>query len=64
MEVLTILIMIAAVLSAAMTNAIVQRQKPDSGRGWSSSTVVFGFTGFLVTIGVIATYFIIGNLIL
>ncbi len=63
MEVLTILIMIVAVLSAAMTNAIVQRLLLDSGRGWFSSTVVFGFTGFLAAIGIIATYFIIGNLI-
>jgi len=62
MEVLTILVMIVAVVSAAMTNAIVQRRLLASGHGWFRSTVLSGFTGFLAAIGIIATYFIIGHL--
>ena len=63
MEVLTILVMIVAVVSAATTNAIVQRRLLTSGRGKFQSTVVSGFTGCLAAIGIIATYFIIGHLI-
>ncbi|MBB5985064.1 MULTISPECIES: hypothetical protein [Sphingobium] len=63
MEVLTILVMIVAVLSAAITNAIVQRRQFASGRGWVRSTVVSGFMDFVAAIGIIATYFIIGHLI-
>lgn len=63
MGVPTILVMIVAVLSALMTNAIVQRTMLSAGRGWFRSTVASGFTGFLAAIGTIAAYFILGHLI-
>jgi len=63
MEVLTILVMIVAVISAAMTNAVVQRRMLSAGRGWLRSTIISGFTGFLAAIGIIAAYFIVGHVI-
>ena len=61
MEVLTILVMIVAIISAAMTNFIVQRRLLATGRGWFRSTVVSGFAGFLAAIGIITAYFIVGS---
>jgi hypothetical protein len=63
MEVLTILVMIVAVISAAMTNYIVQRRLLAIGYGWFRSMVMSGFTGFLAAIGIITAYFIVGSLI-
>lgn len=63
MEVLTILVMIVAVISAATTNFIVQRRLLATGHGWFRSTVVSGFTGLLAAIGIITAYFIVGSLI-
>lgn len=63
MQVLTILVMAVAVISAAMTNFIVQRRLLAAGHGWFRSTVVSGFAGFIAAIGIIAVYFIIGSLI-
>lgn len=63
MEVLTVLIMIVAVISATATNAIVQRRLLAAGHGWFRSTAVSGLTGFLAAIDIIAGYFIVGHLI-
>jgi hypothetical protein len=63
MGVLTVLIMIVAVISAAATNAIVQRRLLAAGHGWFRSTAVSGLTGFLAAIAIIAAYFIVGHLI-
>lgn len=65
MEALTILVMIVAVISAAATNAIVQRRLLPAGHGWFRSTAVSGFTGLLaaIAIAIIAAYFIVGHLI-
>lgn len=63
MEAVTVLVMIVAVISAAATNAIVQRRLLAAGHGWFRSTAVSGFTGFLTAITIIAAYFIVGHLI-
>ena len=63
MEVLTILVVGLAVLSAAMTNAIVQRRLLAAGNGWLRSTVVSGFTGFGVALGLIGGCMLVGHLI-
>lgn len=63
MEALTILVMIIAVVSAAATNAIVQRRLLAAGHGWFRSTAVSGFTGFLAAVAIIAAYLIVGHLI-
>ena len=63
MEVFTILVMIVAVISAAATNAIVQRRLLAAGHGWLRSTAVSGLTGFLAMIAIVASYFIVGQAI-
>jgi len=63
MEALTILVIIVAVISAATTNAIVQRRLLAAGHGWFRSTAMSGFTGFLAAIAILAAYFIVGHLI-
>lgn len=63
MEVLTILVMIVAVMSAAVTNAIVQRRLLAAGRGWFRSTTISGLTGLLAMITIVASYFIVGQAI-
>ena len=63
MEVLAISVMIVAVISAAATNAIVQRRLLAAGYGWLRSTAVSGLTGFLAMIAIVASYFIVDQTI-
>ena len=62
MEVLTYIVMIAALLSAMMVNANMQGRFLARGEGYLRSTAKSGFLGMLAAIALIAAYFGIGSL--
>ncbi|MBX3594739.1 hypothetical protein [Sphingomonas sp.] len=57
------LLMIATVILAAVTDAIVQSHLLAAGHGCVRGTIVSGIMGVLVAIAIIAAYFIIDHVI-
>ncbi len=62
-EALTVLVFVAAFLTALVVNAAMQRRFLASGEGFIWSSAKSGLLGFLSAISIIGTYLLIGNLI-
>lgn len=62
MEVLTILVVVVAWLSAIVVSFVFQRHYLARGYGWFRSTATSGCVGTLAAIGIVGAYFATGTL--